>query len=114
MAKLPPERQALIWDSKQKLLEIIDLARKAEFDLLENWGETEDTLPALDQLTEIAQQAKDRFSQLSTLQVLVAESQPLPRSDLLKLLDARLTIIQNRIPALERSIQEIKLDWNLN
>ena len=24
MAKLPPERQALIWDSKQKLLEIID------------------------------------------------------------------------------------------
>ena len=44
----------------------------------------------------------------------MAESQPLPSSDLLQLLDERLTIIQNRIPALKRSIQEIQLDWNLN
>lgn len=114
MAKLPQEHQALIWECKQKLLDIIDVAREAEFNLLENFGETESTLPALEQLTEIAQQAKDRFSQLSTLQVLIAESQPRPSSDMLRLLDERLTIIQNRIPALERSTQEIKLDWNLS
>ena len=68
---------------------------------------------ALDQLTEIAEQAKERFSQLSTLQILIYESQPVATRDLLRLLNEKIAIIQNRVPALERSIEEIKTDRSL-
>ena len=113
MVKLPPERGTIIWELKQRLLDILDEAKSAEFNLLERWGETERSITALDQLTEIAEQAKERFSQLSTLQILLAESQPIAAADLLRLLDERIASIQNRVPALERSTQEIKADWNL-
>lgn len=113
MAKLPPERQALLWDLKQRLLDILDEARGTELELLKRFGETDETIAALEQLTEITLQAKDRFSQLSVLQVGIAEAQPTASSDLLKLLDDRIGMIESRIPALERSTQEIKLDWNL-
>ncbi|SKB14234.1 conserved hypothetical protein [Planktothrix sp. PCC 11201] len=113
MAKLPPERRAIIWDFKQRLLDIVDEAKATELDLLERFGETESTLGALEQLTEIAEQAKQRFSQLSILQMRIAESQPRATPDLLTLLDDRIVSISSRVPALERSTQEIKADWNL-
>ena len=86
MAKLPPERRAIIWDFKQRLLDIVDEAKATELDLLERFGETERTLGALEQLTEIAEQAKQRFSQLSILQMRIAQSQPRATPDLLRLL----------------------------
>jgi len=67
MAKLPPDRSTLIWNLKQGLLDIVDEAKAAELDLLERFGETDRTIEALDQLAQIAEQAKERFSQLSIL-----------------------------------------------
>lgn len=113
MAKLPLEYRAVIWELKQRLLDIIDEAKAAEFNLLHSWGETDSTIIALEQLTEIAQQAVERFSQISILQIRIAESQPAAGADLLRLLDERVKTIQNRVVALERSTQEIKSDWNL-
>lgn len=113
MAKLPSELQTTIWELKQRLLDIIDEARASEFTLLERFGETDITVIALSQLTEIAEQGRERFSQLSTLQIRIAESQPIAEPVLLRLLNERVASLLARVPALERSIQEIKSDWNL-
>jgi hypothetical protein len=114
MAKLSPETAQIIWDLQPQLLEIIDAARTLELSLFEAFGETEDTLPFLDELQSIAQQAIDRFSLLSTLQLRVANTQPPISSDIIGLVDRSIQITQQKIPALERSIQEIKQEWNLS
>jgi hypothetical protein len=114
MAKLSPETQAVLHNLIEQLLEIIDEAKKTEFLLLEEFGETELTTIALDELAEIAQQANDSYSQISSLRVRIAEAQPILSPDMLRLLAQRVTTIQNRVPALERSTAEIKLDWRLS
>ncbi|MGK7878200.1 MAG: hypothetical protein AB4426_34310 [Xenococcaceae cyanobacterium] len=113
MVKLPTEVVETIWNLKRQLLDIVDEAKAAEFILLERFGETDRTIIALDELQDIAEQAADRFSQLSNLQLRVAQSQPTVAPDMLRLLTEETTTIQNRVPALERSIEEIKLDWSL-
>ncbi|AFZ36281.1 hypothetical protein Sta7437_2756 [Stanieria cyanosphaera PCC 7437] len=113
MARLSPEIQLKITNLTEQILDVIDEARKAEFLLIERFGENETTIIALDELAEIAQQAADLYSQLSTLRIRIAEAQPSISSDMLKLLKDRIAIIQNRIPALQRSTQEINLDWGI-
>ena len=113
MAKLSSEIKINIRNLQEQLLEIVDDARATEFAIMEGFGETDATLTALDELTEIAQQAADLYSQLATLRLRVAEAQPIIAPDMLGLLADRVTTIENRIPALERSTQEIKIDWGL-
>lgn len=113
MAKLSPEIKATIEMLKEQLLDIIDEAKAVEFALLENFGETAETFHSLEQLTEITLQAESRFSQLSRLQIQVAESQPAIAPALFELLNEAIANLQRRIPALGRSIEEIKLDWSL-
>jgi uncharacterized protein involved in exopolysaccharide biosynthesis len=113
MAKLSPEIRANLSHQKQQLLDLIDEAKSLEFILLERIGENKETISTLEQLTEIAEQASSRLSQLSTLHLRIAEVQPTISADLLRLMNEAMTNIQNRIPALERSLEEIKLDWRL-
>jgi hypothetical protein len=114
MAKLSPETAQTIWDLQPQLLGIIDVARTLELSLFEVFGETEDTLPFLDELQDIAQQAIDRFSLLSTLQLRVANTQPPISSDIIGVVDRSIQTTQKKILALERSIQEIKQEWKLS
>jgi hypothetical protein len=113
MAKLSPEIRATLSQDKQQLLDLIDEAKSLEFILLERVGENMGTISTLEQLTEIAEQARTRLSQLSTLHLRVAEVQPTISADLLRLMNEAMINVQNRIPALERSLEEIKLDWRL-
>lgn len=113
MADLPPENKLLVNHLKDKLLEILNEAKKVEFLLLQRFGENSETLISLEQLTEISEQAKSRFSKLSTLQIYIAEAQPEIPSSLLQFINESITNIQAKIPALEQSIKEIKLDWSL-
>jgi hypothetical protein len=113
MSKLPPEVKATLSYQKEQLLDLIDQAKSLEFRLLDSFGETPETLATLDQLTEIAEQARDRLSQLSTLHLRIAEVQPTIPADLLRLMDKAISNVQSRIPALERSLEEIQLDWRL-
>ncbi len=113
MAKLSPEIRATLSHQKEQLLDLIDEAKSIEFIILESFGENERTISTLEQLTEIAEQARTRLSQLSTLHLRIAEVQPTIPADLLRLMNEAITNIQNRIPALERSLEEIKLDWRL-
>ena len=113
MAKLSPEIRATLSHQKEQLLDLIDEAKSIEFIILESFGENYRTISTLEQLTEIAEQARTRLSQLSTLHLRIAEVQPTIPADLLRLMNEAITNIQNRIPALERSLEEIKLDWRL-
>jgi hypothetical protein len=113
MAKLSPEIRATLRQQKEQLLDLIDEAKSLEFLLLDSIGENLETISTLEQLTEIAEQGKTKLSQLSTLHLWIAEVQPRISNDLLKLMNEAISNIQNRIPALERSIEEIKLDWRL-
>ena len=113
MAKLPRETAATVWSLKQQLLDIIDNATAAEAILLERFGETDRTISYLDELTSVAEQAASRFSQFSTIQLRIAEAQPTATPDMLKLLSQVVASTQDRLPALERSIQEIKIEWDL-
>jgi hypothetical protein len=113
MAKLPIEESETIWTLKRQLLEIVNTATAAEDALFRNHGETELTVTVLDELKRVSERATPWFSRLSNLQIRIAESQPDIAFDMLDLLNRSITQIQIEVPALERSIQEVKQDWNL-
>jgi Rad3-related DNA helicase len=111
MAKLSPETKTILNALMENLVEVIDEAKRAEFLIQEEFGETAQTMSVLDELAEIAQQAQGLYSQISTLRLRVAEAQPILLPDMLNLLEQRIILLQNRVPALEQSLKEIKLDW---
>jgi hypothetical protein len=114
MAKLPSDVNETLWLLKKQLLIIVDKAKAAELALFEHLGETEDTIIVLDELSDIAEQAVTRFSQLSNLQIRMAEAQPTVSPDMLDLVTQSIIHIQQRVPALERSVEEIIIDWGLS
>jgi hypothetical protein len=113
MAKLSAEIRTTLSQQKEQLLDLIDEAKSLEFIILTNFGENKQTILTLEQVAEIAEQARTRLSQLSTLHLRIAEVQPTIPPDLLRLMNEAIANIGQRIPALERSLEEIKLDWRL-
>ncbi|PSB57145.1 hypothetical protein [Chamaesiphon polymorphus] len=114
MGKLNPQTTQTIWDLQRQLLEIIDSAKTLELSLFESFGETERTINYLDELQSIAEQATDRFTRFSTFQIRIANTQPPVSSDIIELVARVIENTQQKIPALERSIQEIRQEWRLS
>ena len=113
MAKLPPNISETIWRLKRQLANVIDNARSAEFSLLEAFGETERTIIYLDDLQSVAEQATERFSQFSSLQIRILNVQPHVPEDMLELTTQVIENTEAKLPALEQSIQEIRTEWEL-
>ena len=113
MAKLSPETLETIWRLLKQLSQLVEEATEAEFLLFERFGETETTLIFLEELKNVALEAASRYSQLSQIRLRIAEAQPIISNDMLKLLEQAINQNQQRIPAMERSIEEIKIEWNL-
>jgi hypothetical protein len=86
-AKLRLETAQTIWDLQHHLLEIIDIVRTLDLSLFEAFGETDRTTPYLDEVQSISQQATERFSRFSTLQIRVANMQPPIPRDLLEIVE---------------------------
>ncbi len=112
MAKLPPETAETINRLKQQSLDIIEEATALELTIFEFFGETEETLSYMDEMKNVAEEAEGAFSQLSTLQLQIAKAQPTAPPAMLELLFRAIARTQARIPALERSIQEVTIEWN--
>jgi hypothetical protein len=113
MAKLSSETLATIWSLIQKLSLLVEDATETEYILFERFGETDETIAYLEELKNVAIESASRYSQLTKLRLRIAEAQPTIARDTLKLLEDSINQNQLRIPAMERSIQEIKLEWNL-
>lgn len=113
MAKLPNEVSERIWRLKRQLADVIENARTAEFALFNTFGETERTSVYLDDLHSVAEQATERFSQFSSLQIRIFNVQPHVPGDMLELVMQSILNTEARLPALEQSIQEIRTEWEL-
>ncbi|MEY2855789.1 MAG: hypothetical protein RLZZ74_98 [Cyanobacteriota bacterium] len=113
MAKISSELMSNLASLQQLLLESVNEAKLSEYLLLESFGETDDTISSLDELTAIALQASELYTQVSRLLLQISEIQPAITPAMLKLLSERISIIENRVPALQQSIKEIKSDWGL-
>lgn len=81
--------------------------------LFERFGETNRTIIVLHELKSVTERATPWFSRLSNFQLRIAEAQPTTPFDMLDLLAQTIERIQVEVPAMERSIQEVKEDWNL-
>lgn len=113
MSQLPQEKAEIIWELKRQLLEILDQAKNCELAIFEAFGETERTITYLDELQSVSEQATERFFQFSTLQIRIANAQTSIFPDMLDLVNTVIENTQQKIPALKRSIEEIKQEWNL-
>lgn len=112
MAKLNEESEALVWSIMQQAVKVVDASTDIEFTLFSNYGETSETVPYLEELKNVSLQAISTFSQLSTLQLRIAEAQPIASTGILNMLAEAIAINQSRVPAWERSIEEVKIEWN--
>ncbi|MEI6430295.1 MAG: hypothetical protein WCO45_18220 [Pseudanabaena sp. ELA607] len=112
MAKLDEESEIRVWSIMQQALKVVDASTDVEFTLFANFGETSETLPYLEEMKNVSLQAISTFSQLSILQLRIAEAQPIASTGILNMLAEAIAINQSRVPAWERSIEEVKLEWN--
>ena len=87
MAKLPPDTLTTIFSLQQRLVELIDEAKAAEYNLFEEYGETEETLPELEQLQNVTERLRNPYSRLYTLALAIAEAQPMAPAAMVNLLE---------------------------
>lgn len=113
MAKLSEETTETINRLKQQSLDIVDEATAAELTIFELFGETETTLSYMNEMKNVGDEATSSFSRLSTLQLQIAQAQPTAPADILQLLDQAIARTQARIFTWKRSIQEVKMEFNL-
>jgi hypothetical protein len=113
MAELAPNIEQSIWNSKQGLLNIINIAKLTEFTILSIQGEINETISVLEELQTVVDKSIDRFSRLSILQIRIAEAQPDLSQDMLVFLIEAIAASEASIPALSRSIEEIRRGFNL-
>jgi hypothetical protein len=90
MAKLPNDIYEKIWRLKRQLADEIENSRDAEFAILDRFGETENTIVYLDELQSVAEQATEKFSQFSSLQIRIFNIQPHVPRDMVELVMQRL------------------------
>lgn len=114
MAQLSSETSANIVLIKTQCLFIINLATQSEWKLFNSFGEIEETLIVLSELKTVGDEAIDAFSRLSSLQLRVATAQPEISPALVKLVIESKDRIEIRIPAWQRSVEEILTEWRLS
>ena len=92
---------------------MIDQAKTAEYHLFEDYGETEETIPELEQLQNGAERLRNPYSRLATLTLAIAEAQPIAPTAMINLLNQTVEEASASSDAVEASIMEIKRSWNL-
>ncbi|MEL0592428.1 MAG: hypothetical protein U1V55_11555 [Planktothrix rubescens PR222] len=113
MAKVSPQTLIIIFNLQRRLVELIDQAKTAEYHLFEDYGETEETIPELEQLQNSAERLRNPYSRLATLTLAIAEAQPIAPTAMINLLNQTVEEASASSDAVEASIMEIKRSWNL-
>lgn len=112
MAKLPDPVLTRIFTLKRQLVESIDATTALEFRLLEQIGETAETLPELEELQSIRDRLLSPYTRLHTLLLKTAQSQPAAPDDVLNLLYRSIDSTEAALAAGIASLQEIQRNWN--
>ncbi|OKH33165.1 hypothetical protein NIES2119_24205 [[Phormidium ambiguum] IAM M-71] len=113
MARLPAETLRSIFNLQQQLLEQIDEARAVEFVLLEQFGETEETISELDELQSIRERADSYYSRFYVTLRRIYDAQPVASRDMLELLNRSMNEATAALAATTANVREIKSNWNL-
>lgn len=113
MAKLPDETLSTIFTLQQRLVLLLDTATAAEYFILQQFGETEETAPELEAIDNIKERLRIPYNRLHRILQQVAESQPTATADVLEFLYRTIAETEAAADASEASIQEIKRSWNL-
>ena len=80
MANLPNETITTVLNLERRLLQLINEATAAGFIILEQFGETEETIPELDELQNVRERATSYYIRLYRLLLQISESQPVGSS----------------------------------
>ena len=112
MAKLPDPVLTNIFTLQRQIIESIDTTTALEFRLLEQMGETAETLPELEELQSIRERLLSPYSRLHTLVLKAAQSQPVAPNDVLNLLYRSIESTETALAASIASLQEIQRNWN--
>ena len=113
MANLPDETVTTVFNLQRQLWRLINQVTAAEWMILEQYGETQATIPPLDQLQNSKERVRSFYSRLYTIMLRVAESQPITDFATLDLLFETIERSQAIISAVEASVQEAKRDLNI-
>ncbi|WP_373544018.1 hypothetical protein [Chamaesiphon sp.] len=112
MAKLPDPVLTNIFTLQRRIIESVDTTTALEFRLLEQMGETAETLPELEELQSIRERLLSPYSRLHTLVLKAAQSQPVAPNDVLNLLYRSIESTEAALAASIASLQEIQRNWN--
>ncbi|MBV9387582.1 MAG: hypothetical protein JOZ78_14275 [Chroococcidiopsidaceae cyanobacterium CP_BM_ER_R8_30] len=113
MAKLPDEILTTIFSLQRQIAIGIHEASAAEWALLEQHGETEATIPELEELQKARERLTAPYTRLHTLLLRILEFQPLASTAMLVLLDQTMEQAQAAVDAAQASVREIKRNWHL-
>lgn len=112
MAKLPDPVLTNIFTLQRQIIESSDTTTALEFRLLEQMGETAETLLELEELQSIRERLLSPYSRLHTLVLKAAQSQPVAPNDVLNLLYRSIESTEAALAASIASLQEIQRNWN--
>lgn len=112
MAKLPDSVLTNIFTLQRQIIECIDATTAMHFKLLEQEGETAETLSELEELQSIRERLLSPYSRLHTLALKAAESQPVASNDVLNLLYKSIASTEAALDGSIASLQEIQRNWN--
>jgi hypothetical protein len=113
MAKLADETLTAIFTLQRQLVEGIDEAAATESTIFARFGETEVTLPVLEQLVNVRERLMGPYSRLSALLPRIAKYQPTAPVDVLNLLYQTIEQAQIARDPSAASVIEAKSDFDL-
>jgi hypothetical protein len=112
VAKLSDSILTNIFTLQRQIIECIDATTAMHFKLLEQEGETDETLSELEELQSIRERLLSPYSRLHTLVLKAAESQPSASNDVLNLLDKSIASTEAALDGSIASLQEIQRNWS--
>jgi len=114
MAKLPEEILSNIFNLERQLLESINEATEVEFIILEQVGETQDTIDYFEQLQNAKERADSYYLRLFTALRQIYPSQPIASRDRLELLYRFIIEADATVNAVRATISEIRKDFDIS
>ena len=113
MAELADETLSTVFNLQRRFLKHIDRATAMEAAIFEQFGETEETIPELEQLQNVRERATSSYSRLHVLLLRIAEAQPGATPATLDLLAQSIEQAQATDATAAASIDDIKLNREL-
>jgi hypothetical protein len=112
VAKLPDETITHILTLQHGLLECLDRCTALEFTLLQQVGETFETISEFEELQNIRERLSSSYSRLHNLLLRIFQSQPIAPGDMLDLLYRSIEQTELSLHVSIASLQDIQRNWN--